>query len=197
MSTISRPDLPIDEKDRRERLAELLEGCARRHERDLETLYSLCSAQLFGVLLRILRNEAIAEEALQESFVKIWQKADNYLPAAGSPMAWMTSIARHQALDVLRQRRSRENHESPDHSSWIDNVPDESRALDDMSSDAQLLMLCLDKLPAPARDCIVKAYCEGYSHDELSADTQVPLGTVKSWIRRGLLSLRRCVDELS
>jgi len=197
LSTTTRSDPPTDEHERRERLAGLLAGCARRHEKDLEELYGLYSAQLYGVLLRILRIEAIAEEALQESFVKIWEKADSYSPAAGSPMAWMNSIARHQALDVLRQRRSRENFEAADTAGWIDATPDASKPLHEMSADAQLLLRCLDKLPEAARDCIVKAYCEGYSHDELSADTKVPLGTVKSWIRRGLVTLRKCVDEHS
>ena len=197
MSSTTRSDLPIDEYDRRERLAELLTGCSQRHEEDLEELYRLYSGQLYGVLRRILRNEAIAEEALQDSFFKIWEKADSYSSAAGSPMAWMNSIARHQALDVLRLRRSRENHESPDTTGWVDSMPDMAKPLHEMSADAQLLMLCLDRLPDAARDCIVKAYCEGYSHDELSAGTQVPLGTVKSWIRRGLLTLRKCLDELS
>jgi len=197
LSTTTRSDPPTDEHERRERLAGLLAGCAQRHEKDLEELYGLYSAQLYGVLLRILRIEAIAEEALQESFVKIWEKADSYSPAAGSPMAWMNSIARHQALDVLRQRRSRENFEAADTAGWIDATPDASKPLHEMSADAQLLLRCLDRLPEAARDCIVKAYCEGYSHDELSADTKVPLGTVKSWIRRGLVSLRKCIDEHS
>ena len=172
----------------------LLAGCARRREADFEELYALCSAQLNGTLLRILKIEAIAEEALQESFVKIWMKADSYSPETGSPMTWMNSIARNQALDVLRRRGSRERNESPELVSLIDATPDAAKPWHEMSSDAEALMRCLDELPEASRDCIVRAYCEGYSHEELAAETAAPLGTVKSWIRRGLVSLRKCVD---
>ena len=193
----SRPDPSPDELARRERLVALLAGCARRHEPDFEELYRLCSAQLNGTLLRILKIEAIAEEALQEAFVKIWMKAGSYAPETSSPMTWMNSIARHQALDVLRRRGSREHHESPELVSLVDATPDAAKPLHEMTSDAQPLMHCLGRLPEPARNAIVRAYCEGYSHEELCAEADVPLGTVKSWIRRGLVSLRKCLDELA
>ena len=175
----------------------LLEACAQRHEAAFEELYGLCSTQLYGVLLRILKIEAIAEDALQESFVKIWENAGSYSSEAGAPMAWMSSIARNQGLDVLRRRGRRERHESTDMVSLIDATPDAAKSLHEMSEDAQLLLQCLDRLPERARDCIVRAYCEGYSHEELSEASGTPLGTIKSWIRRGLISLRRCVDELA
>ena len=182
---------------RRERLVVLLERCAEGHESALEELYGLCAGQLNGVLVRILKIEAIAEEALQESFVKIWENAGSYSSEAGAPMTWMSSIARHQALDVLRRRGSREGHESTGLVSLIEATPDTDKPLHEMSEDAQLLLRCLERLPDAAHDCIVKAYCEGYSHEELSEEKGAPLGTVKSWIRRGLNSLRKCVDELS
>ena len=195
-STDSSASLP-EERARRERLAGLIARCAEGHEAALEELYRLSAAKLHGVLVRILKIEAIAEEALQDSFVKIWQNAGSYSPEVGSPMAWMSSIARHQALDVLRRRRSREGHESTDMIGLIDATPDPAKSLHEMSEDAQLLTDCLERLPQAARECIVKAYCEGYSHEELSAANGAPLGTVKSWIRRGLIALRRCVDELA
>ena len=196
-STTAPPESLEDEHARRERLSALLALCAQRQESAFEELYGLCSAQLYGVLLRILKIEAIAEEALQESFVKIWEKADSYVPEVGAPMTWMASIARHQALDVLRRRGRREDLESGDLISLIDATPDAAKPVHEMSADAQLLLRCLERLPEAARDCIVQAYCEGYSHEELSAARGTPLGTIKSWIRRGLVSLRRCVDELS
>ena len=197
MTSTTRSAPPPNERARRERLVVLLERSARGHEAAFEELYGLCSAQLYGVLLRIVKIESIAEEALQESFVKIWEKAGSYAVEAGAPMAWMSSIARHQAIDVLRRRDTREYNESADLIGLIDATPDAGRPVDEMSADAQLLLRCLDRLPPAARDCVVKAYCEGYSHEELSAANDAPLGTVKSWIRRGLISLRRCVDELS
>ena len=110
-------------------------------------------------------------------------------------MTWMGSIARNQALDALRRRGSREHNESTDLVSLIEATPDAAKPLHEMSEDARELMRCLERLPEAARDCIVKAYCEGYSHDELSEARATPLGTVKSWIRRGLVSLRKCLDE--
>lgn len=180
-----------------EHLTELLARCEQGNETAFEELYGLCSAQLYGVLVRILRIEAIAEEALQDCFVKIWQKAGTYVPGSGSPMAWMSTIARYQALDLLRRRGSRENLECADLPGYIDATPDPAKPLHEMSEDAAMLMQCLDKLPEEARNCIVRAYCEGYSHDELAMQGGTPVSTVKSWIRRGLISLRRCLDELS
>ena len=180
-----------------ERLTELLAQCEQGNELAFEELYKLCSAQLYAVLLRILKNEAIADEALQDSFVKIWQKAGTYVPASGSPMTWMCSVARYQALDLLRKQRSRESHERADVNRYIDATPDLAKPLHEMTEDAKLLMQCLERLPEEARNCIVYAYCEGYTHEELAAQSDTPIGTVKSWIRRGLISLKKCVHELS
>lgn len=180
-----------------ERLTELLAQCEQGDEIAFERLYELCSPQLYGVLMRILTIEAVAEEALQESFVKIWHKADTYAPDSGQAMAWMCSIARHQGLDLLRRRSSRENYERPVIEGYIETIPDLTKPFHEMSADATLLMQCLDQLSEGARECIVRAYCEGYSHEELAKHRDAPVGTIKSWIRRGLLSLRKCVDELS
>ena len=180
-----------------EHLTTLLAQCEQNNEMAFEELYGLCSAQLYGVLVRILRIEAIAEEALQDTFVKIWQKAGTYRPDSGSPMAWMCSVARHQALDVLRKRGSRESHERFDVNGYIDATPDLAKPFHEMTEDAKLLMQCLERLPKDTRNCIIFAYCEGYSHEELAAQGDTPIGTVKSWIRRGLLSLRKCLDELA
>lgn len=197
MSTIIQPSAPIDHTARNERLKALLARCAKSDESAFEELYGLCSAQLFGVLLRILRIESVAEEALQESFVKIWQKSGTYVPAHGTPMAWMCSIARNQGLDLLRRRGLREGRESADLHGVIDSTADTSKPLVEMSDDATMLMRCLDKLPEDVSHCIVSAYCEGYSHEELSKQKEAPIGTIKSWIRRGLIALKECVDERS
>lgn len=178
-------------------LAGLLVQCEKGNETAFEELYRLCAGQLYGVLLRILRIEAISEEALQDSFVKIWQKAGTYIPGSGTPMAWMCSIARHHALDQLRRRSSREGNESADTHEFINSAADTAKPFHTMTEDASVLMLCLERLPEDTRFCIVRAYCEGYSYDELAEQRGRPLGTVKSWIRRGLLSLKECVDELS
>lgn len=193
ISTTAPPQASV----RREHLAALLEGCAQGREAALAELYGLTSAQLYAVVLRILKIEAIAEEALQEAYVKIWDNAGGYTPELGAPMTWMGSIARNQALDILRRRGRHERHESTVQVSLIDAMPDLAKSPQEMSADAEPLLRCLDRLPEATRECIVKAYCEGYSHDELSDALETPLGTVKSWIRRGLVALRKCLDELA
>ncbi len=198
MSVAAPPSSGTDsDQAHRERMVSLLQGCAEGREQSLAELYAACSSQLFGVLMRILKIESLAEDALQETFVKIWNKADQYSPELSAPVTWMTSIARNQALDALRRRKVREDNEAPNLVALIDATPSAGKSVSDMNEDAQQLMQCLEHLQPRARDCIVKAYCEGYSHDELSETHGTPLGTVKSWIRRGLLSLRECLNELA
>ena len=189
--------MQTDREARNKRLAGLLAATHSGDESAFEELYGLCSKQLFGILVRILRVEAVAEEALQESFVKIWQNAGKYVPESGSPMAWLCSVARNHALDLLRRRGLREGQEQADMHEFIQAAPDISKPLDQMSDDAEMLMRCLDEVPADARHCLVGAYCEGYSHEELSQQVDTPVNTIKSWIRRGLISLRKCLDERS
>lgn len=194
--TVTNDPLIIDKQQmHNEHLAALLMRCEQGNETAFEELYALCSSQLYAVLFRILKIEAIAEEALQDCFVKIWQKSGTYVPSSGSPMTWMYSIARHQALDHLRRRSSREGHERTDSHELIAEAADQSKSLAAMSEDASVLMHCLEQLPGPTQACLVSAYCEGYSHEELSASHATPIGTIKSWIRRGLISLRSCIDE--
>jgi len=188
--------LPDTEALRRE-IASIVKRCAEGDRLAMQVLYQKVSPRLFGVALRLMRRESLAEEVLQEAFIKIWRNASSYSPDLAAPLTWMTSIVRNEALDTLRRRRIREDHEAPQPDYLAELIPDGARNIDDSLVDAEVLMTCLERLEPPARDCIVRAYCEGYSHDELSEAHQRPLGTVKSWIRRGLISLRSCVDELS
>ena len=186
---------PLDDLQKlNERIAVLLDQCESGSESALEELYKLSSAQLYGALIRILRIEAVAEEALQDTFINIWQNAGKFKPDSGTPMGWLYSIARHRALDILRQRRSRENLESADTSGLIEATPDLSKPAHEMSEDAALLIECLETLPEGPKYCITKAYCEGYSNQELAQLCDKPGNTIKSWLRRGLLSLKECLD---
>lgn len=170
-------------------LADLLAACALCDRRAFAELYQQTAAKLFAVALRILNNPSLAEEALQESFVKIWQHAGDYRPQRGRPMTWLTSVVRNQTLDTLRRQ--------PRTLPLIDNdgasgtAPDPALAADDS------LKRCLERLGTSQRQCVLLAYCEGYTHEELSARLEKPLGTVKTWVRRSLQSLRGCLNELS
>jgi RNA polymerase sigma-70 factor, ECF subfamily len=176
-----------------DRIEQLLSRCALRDERALGELYELVSSQLFGILLRILKRRALAEEALQDVMVRVWQRADQYVAYRGRAMPWLASIARYRAIDLLRAQRT--------HTS-IDDAPAEALANDDDFADATLsqrlrnaLGDCLGRLNQEQQRCIALAYVNGYSQDQIATAIGSPLGTVKSWMRRGLASLKRCLES--
>jgi RNA polymerase sigma-70 factor (ECF subfamily) len=173
----------------------LLERCARRDEAALGSLYQLVSPQVFGVLLRILKRRSVAEEALQDVMVRIWQRADQYSAYRGRAMAWITAIARYRAIDLLRRQPV---------TATLDQAPPESLAdataadfAEETTSDRLRTALrdCLGLLSDQQRKCLALAYIEGYSQDEIARAIASPLGTVKSWMRRGLASLKRCLES--
>lgn len=177
-------------------LASLLTGVADHNEIAFQRLYHLASPIVYGVLLRVLKIDESAEDALQETFLKVWNKAATYDQNQGKPLTWITSIARYHALDVLRSKNAsvlRDDHYASEHALTHHTLQN----LSDQVGDGQLLAICLDRLEPEARDCVVNAYCGGYTHQELSDMTGRALGTVKSWIKRSLTALRECVDELS
>jgi len=176
----------------------LLGRCVHRDQAAFKQLYDASSSQLYATLRSMLRIEAVAEEALQEAYVKIWNKASDYKPELGQPLTWMTSIARYHALDVIRKRRIRENKEVE----WDDGLPGMESALSQSGPEKttehqDILEQCFGRLSQNQRECITRAYLEGLTHDELSASVDSPVGTIKSWIRRGLVTLKECVRELS
>ncbi|MDX1575963.1 MAG: sigma-70 family RNA polymerase sigma factor [Kiloniellales bacterium] len=177
-------------------LADLLDAAAGGDEAAFKEIYGLSSAKLFGIVLRIVRRRAAAEEILQEVYLKIWDNAATYRPDKGSPMTWMIAIARNRALDWQRRDRVRGGDlpidEAPGRETWSDPEPD---PLDWAMArqDAQALHDCLERLEEEPRTCLVLAYCEGYTHEELSERLARPLGTVKSWIRRGQARLKDCL----
>ncbi|MGQ7843047.1 sigma-70 family RNA polymerase sigma factor [Granulosicoccus sp. 3-233] len=195
-STVDEPRSPrtagIDAAD--QRLDGLISACADGIESAFEQLYKATSSQLYGVLLRILKTEALAEEALQDTYIKVWNNADRYRNDKSAPRTWLVSIARNHAIDVLRKRSSREDVELNLDKAHLEVMPDRAQAFDQQHESSQLLDLCLERLSEPARECVVRAYCEGFSQEELSERLQRPIGTVKSWIRRSLVSLKECLD---
>lgn len=175
-------------------LQSLLAACARRDEEAFEQLYRATSAKLFAVALRILRNRTLAEEVLQESYVSIWQHAGNYRAERSAPMTWLTSIVRNRALDVLR-RPQPEDPESYD-MAIEEAVIDAPSPLESLQSadEAARLVRCLDRLDERQRRSIVLAFFQGLTHIELAKTLQTPLGTVKTWVRRGLQQLKSCLE---
>lgn len=177
-------------------LAEWLNATANRDSRAFARLYQQCAPHLYPLLLRMLKRQDWAEEVLQDCFLRIWQKAETYTPERGAPMAWISSVARYRALDLLRSRRPED--EMPEEYEavepmWADTGEDPLRQAE-AGQGVQRLHGCLDQLQAEQRRSVLLAYYEGYTHQELTAAMKAPLGTVKSWVRRGLAQLRDCLE---
>lgn len=178
-----------------EELAGLMKQTAQGDQKAFAKLYQSSSAKLFSVCLRIVKEEALAEEVLQEAFVKIWHNANTYSLEKGSPMTWMSSIVRNRALDLLRSKKARPDeveteYEGLDFAS-ADLGPLE---LTDVNHSTRAILECLEQLKEKQRECILLAYYYGHTHDELSQRLETPLGTIKAWIRRGMERLRLCLD---
>jgi RNA polymerase sigma-70 factor (ECF subfamily) len=186
--------LSAQSADLDEPLRLLLVRCAAADPTALQGLYELASPFLFGCLTRILRRRALAEEALQDVFVSIWQRASQYSASRGRPMAWMVSIARYRAIDLLRHERSAPML-VPDIPERADVADEDRDASVPWMPAAGLLERCLGLLTDQQRSCLELAYVGGDSHETISRLTGNPLGTVKSWIRRGLQSLRQCLES--
>lgn len=177
------------------RLAALLSQCALKDQQAFADLYRATSAKLFGVTLRILRREDWAEEVLQESYVNIWKHAVDYAVQKSAPLTWMTSIVRNRSLDWLRrphQESSGKEYEIAVES-WQDETPGPLEQLM-QANDAGALADCLGTLDSRQRQTIMLAFFHGLSHSELAAHLRQPLGTVKTWVRRGLERLKNCLS---
>lgn len=163
-----------------------VEACARGDATALQALYMRESRWLLGVAQRIVRDRDAAHDVLQDAFVQIWQRAGTFDRALGSARGWIYTVVRHKALDASR----RAQRELP----AGDLLEQLSAHAAPEAVDTDALSRCLDALDAPKRDCIVSAFVEGLTHEQIAARLTAPLGSVKSWIRRGLLSLRDCLS---
>lgn len=181
----------------REALTDLLARCALNDHGAFERLYQHTSPQLFGLVLRIVREEQFARDVLQDGFVKIWNHAGDYRPEKGSPVTWMGGIMRNRAIDLLRRRRSNPvvAVEQEEISTFADEqaLPPDLEVAGDQNRAA--LLSCLGQLTESQRQAIGLAYFRGLTHEELARHMDTPLGTVKSWLRRGLLKLRDCLES--
>jgi RNA polymerase sigma-70 factor, ECF subfamily len=157
-------------------------------------LYDATSPKLFAVALRILRDEGRAEDVLQDSFINVWNSASVYDPSLSAPMTWLVTIVRNRALDYVRRndRRAIELDETLLETLESDEKGPLQAAM--LGQQGAALHGCLKRLEANQRQVIAFAYFQGLSHSELATTLRIPIGTVKTWIRRGLEKLRRCLD---
>ncbi|WP_193337991.1 sigma-70 family RNA polymerase sigma factor [Devosia beringensis] len=173
-------------------IADLIARCALRDRAAFRVLYERTSAKLFGVTLRILKDRSEAEEALQEVFVKVWQRADRYVAGTTSPISWLVAVARNHSLDILRARRPPSDDidvalEIPDAG------PSPERATQD-SQERRQIETCLGTLDPERADAVRGAYLDGYSYEELATRYTVPLNTMRTWLRRSLIKLKDCLS---
>lgn len=186
---------PTASRDASDELDRLLARCSLGDHAAFGALYEATSAKLFGIALRMLRREAWAEEALQEAYVKIWRHAGSYNAARGRPMTWMINVVRNQSLDLLRRAdyRAQEEEWNPDTDQRMSS--DNPAALAETSEEMQRVLACLGRLGEEQRRCILLSYHQGLTPTEVAQRVERPVGTVKTWIRRGLLKVRECLDH--
>lgn len=194
------PASPEHIETRNRQLTDILHAVAQGRQAAFQELYGLVSPQLFAILLRILKRRDLAEEALQDALLSVWRNAASYSADKGAPMTWLVSICRYRALDSLRRQRREVSldpmlEDMEDGKSELAGLVDESadgaliskaeeRALDD----------CMGRLNDGQRSSLKLAYFAGCTHEEIAANLGSPVGTVKSWVRRGLESLKRCLE---
>lgn len=178
-------------------LVSWLARCARGDAEGLENLYEALSPQLFGLLLRILQQNDLAEDALQETFVNVWRKASGYRADRGKVTTWIFTIARNRAFDILRRRR-RESTVDPENVIELSDadsaVQEEDSELPRSLAEYRRLQQCLHTLSEQQRSSVVMAYFRGLTQEEIANSFGAPLGTVRSWVRRALFSLKRCLE---
>lgn len=187
----------------REQLAELIAATARGDERAFQRLYRATSAALFGMALRILKRRDWAEEVLQESYVSVWRHAARYDRNKGAAMTWLIRIVRNQAFDWIHPSRpdgfERDHAQSTDFDvdTWFDAAGPpasvDSDELLDYARRAERIDDCLATLDARQRQSLALVFFHGLSHSDLARQLQQPLGTVKAWVRRGLVRLANCL----
>ena len=169
-------------------LVPLLAAVSRGDQQAFRHLYDNSADRLMGVCVRVLRDRSLAEEAVQEAFIRIWHNAGEYHEGRGTALAWMLTIARYQSIDLLRRRPA----QTVDLGELEDSL---EGAVTAEGLDHSALDTCLDQLNSQQRSSILLSFYYGLTHEELARNLDSPLGTVKSWLRRGLGFLKRCLSE--
>jgi RNA polymerase sigma-70 factor (ECF subfamily) len=172
----------------------LLGAVAKGDAAAFERLYNATRSKLYGVLLRILGRPELAEDVMQETYLKVWKMADKFDPAQASPITWMVAIARNRAIDIVRKRKEISIEEEPE----AQNVASESPAplaRREMTEELRRLLSCLGKLDPEKQRIVLLAYYSGWSREQLSTKLDIPVNTIKTWLRRSLLEIRECMGK--
>ena len=200
------PTPKSDWSDRSLELSGLLARAGLGDRAAFATLYERTSAHLLGVVMRIQRDRTLAEDILQEVYVNVWRAAQSFDAAQSQPLTWLTSVARNRAIDSLRRAQAQPQLKTnitttpidDEETDVYDTVADDAPGPLDLlsrASDARALSACMQGLSAPQRQSVALAFFDGLSHAEVAEAMRQPLGTVKSWVRRALMSLKSCLDS--
>lgn len=185
----------LDPAGRRAQLSEALKRVERGDVSALESVYSATSAKLFGICLRILNDRQEAEDVLQDVYVNVWRRAGSFDSGRASPITWLSTLARNRSIDRLRALRRTGTVEPVEAAEDIaDPSPDPLAALES-NDDARRLADCIGELEERTADAIRSAFFGGITYSDLAARAAVPVGTMKSWIRRGLSKLQECLER--
>lgn len=179
----------------------LLDRIAQQDDAALKALYTQCATKLYGLALRVVTHRDWAEDVLQEAFLTIWRSASDYRASLSPPMAWLGLIVRSRGLDMLRRRAADRSHLTQELDETLtDTLEGDAPCPMDTaqaSEQAWALHQCLDRLDHKQREVVSLAYVRDLSHSELAQQLRLPLGTVKTWIRRGLDQLRLCMARFA
>ena len=175
-------------------LVGLLRAVAGGDQAAFEALYAATRAKLYGVVLRILRRADLADEVMQEAYLKIWNSAGQFDPALASPITWMVAIARNRAIDVARRKRDVSVEEAPEVLERAADIPD-PLAGRERSEELRRLLDCLGRLDPDQRQLMLLAYYDGLSREQLAARSGRPVNTIKTWLRRSILAVRECLGS--
>jgi RNA polymerase sigma-70 factor, ECF subfamily len=172
----------------------LLAAVAKGDRVAFERLYAATRAKLYGVVLRILRRGDLADEVMQETYLKIWTSAGQFNPAVATPITWMVAIARNRAIDLLRKKSELSIEEESDAMDVAAETPD-PLAVRVLSDELKRLLACLGKLDPDRQRLVLLAYYSGSSREQLAAQFNKPVNTIKTWLRRSLIEIRECLGS--
>ncbi|MDP3406678.1 sigma-70 family RNA polymerase sigma factor [Bosea sp. (in: a-proteobacteria)] len=167
-------------------------ACATGDKTALRRIYDAEAGRMLGVAQRLLKRRALAEEAVQDAFVLIWRHAARFDPQRGSGQNWIYAILRNRSISVLRDERRTETRENP-LTEELASEEDDPETIISKLSDAKALRACLEPLPPQRRGIVLLAFVQGLTHGEIAGKLSLPLGTVKTWIRRSLMTLKTCL----
>jgi RNA polymerase sigma-70 factor, ECF subfamily len=173
-------------------LVELLAAVANGDQAAFEQLYAATRAKLYGVLLRILGRPELADEVMQETYLKVWTMAGKFDPFLASPITWMVAIARNRAIDIVRKKGDVSIEDEPEAMGVAAETP-APLARREMTEELKRLLACLGKLDPEKQRIVLLAYYSGWSRDQLARKLDIPVNTIKTWLRRSLLEIRECM----